>query len=739
MWIATGSIGCAYALWAAINSLRRRRVGIDLIALLALAGALAVEEYLAAGVIAVMIASGRALEEWAAGRANRDLRDLVARAPTFAHRLVGVALETVAVDELSVGDRVLVGTGELVPADGNLLGEGVLDESALTGESLPVERAAGEPVRSGAANAGPPFELTVTAPAAESTYAGVIRLVSEAESSQPGFVRLADRYALLFLAVTLVVSGGAWAVGGPARAVAVLVVATPCPLILAAPIAWVSGLSRSARRGVVTKGGAVLERLARCTTLLVDKTGTLTDGRPALAQVVSAGSIPEDELLRLAASLDQLSPHVLAQGVVQAARRHGYDLVRPDQVEEVPGRGIRGTVAGRGVALGKAEWVGSPAAPAWAKSALRRARLEGSMAMFVAVDGRPAGVLIFDDPIRQDATRTVRALRRSGVERIVMLTGDRREVAETVGAMLGVDEVRAEQSPADKLEAVRLESSRSPVIMVGDGVNDAPALALADVGVAMGARGATASSQVADVVLTVDRLDRLADARFIARRSGHIAWQSVIAGIAMSLVAMGVALAGFLPAVWGALLQEGIDVAVIANALRALRAPSAEVRLDDLENGVATRFQGEHLVIRAVLTRIRHCADQLGNVDPVQAVADVRGVYRLLVEEVIPHESAEQEQLYPIMERLLGGRDPTGPMSRAHLEISHQIRRLGELLDGIGPEGPDEDESSDLRRLLYGLYAVLKLHTAQEEESYLSLRDDSGDPGDVSVSAPSPL
>lgn len=725
LWMAAGATGGGYSLWTTVSSLRAGRVGVDLIALLAVVGALAVGEYLAAGVIGVMVTSGRALENWAAGRARRDLDALLQRAPSYARRYRGGTLENVGVEQLELGDQVLIGTGELLPADGTLQGDAVLDESALTGESLPVERRVGDPVRSGVANAGAPFDMTITASAAESSYAGVVRLVSQAEASQAPFVRLADRYALWFLGLTLAGGAAAWTAGGPARAVAVLVVATPCPLILAAPVAWVAGLARSARRGVVTKGGAVLERLAACTTMLIDKTGTLTSGRPLLADVISAGALPGDEILRLAASLDQLSPHVLAHAVVHAARARGCRLVVPSQVEEVPGRGIRGFVSGRQVALGKAEWVGVSGTPAWVKSARRRARLDGSMTVFVSIDGQPAGVLILDDAIRPDAARTLRALRRSGINRIVMVTGDRPEVAEVVGAVIGVDGVLAERAPAEKLDAVVFEQGRAPTIMVGDGINDAPALALADVGVAMGARGTTASSQAADVVLTVDRLDRLGEARSIARRSRRVAMQSVTAGMAMSLAAMAVAALGWLPALWGAVLQEGIDVAVIANALRALRSQPTEIRLDADDTVLTRRFRAEHQTVRAALDRIRTTADQLGTVDPPEAAVQTAELYRLLVEEVAPHETAEQEVLYPAVARLLGGSDPTGPMSRAHVEIAHHIQRLGQLLEEIGPEGPDGEETAELRRLLYGLYAVLKLHTVQEEESYLSLGEES--------------
>jgi heavy metal translocating P-type ATPase len=720
-WDATGSFGAAYSLWTMVESLRRSRIGVDVIALLALVGALAIGEHLAAAVVSTMLISGRALESWAAGRARHDLQALLQRAPRSAHRYTASGLETVTLSEVLPGDRLMVGSGELVPVDGSLESPAVLDESALTGEPLPVERSAREALRSGVANAGPPFDMRATANATDSTYSGIVRLVQQAEAAQSPFVRLADRYALWFLGLTLAGAGIAWAAGGVTRAVAVLVVATPCPLILAAPVAMVGGLSQSARRGVVVKGGGVLERLASCTTLLFDKTGTLRAGRPEVAAVVVAGDRTVRDVLALAGSLDQLSPHVLAHAVVKAAEDGNLPLVLPEEVEEVAGRGIRGKVDGHAVAIGNASWVGVVGDPQWARAARRRARLDGTLTVFVAVDGEPAGVLVLEDPIRADAARTVRSLRQGGIDRIVMVTGDRREVAEAVGAVIGVDEVAAERSPEEKLDVVREERRRAPTVMVGDGINDAPALALADVGVAMGARGATVSSEAADMVLMVDRLDRLGIARSIAARTRRIAMQSVLAGMGMSLVAMAAAALGWLPAVWGALLQEGIDVAVILNALRALRPVPEPGRLDTEASELARRFGHEHAGIRATTERLRIAADMLGSADPGTALAQVRQVHQMLVEEVVPHEEAEDRQLYPALDRAIGGSNPTAPMSRAHVEILHLVRRLGELLDEVGTQGCDEEDMIELRRLLYGLYAVLRLHTAQEDESYLSL------------------
>ena len=627
----------------------------------------------------------------------------------------------------------MIRPGEVLAVDGMVEADvAVLDESALTGEALPVEHAVADVVRSGTVNAGAAFDLRANTSADESTYAGVVRLVEQAQAGSAPFVRMADRFAGWFLLVSLVIAGAAWAVSGdPVRAVAVLVVATPCPLILAAPVAIVSGLSRAARAGVIIKGGAALEQLARGTVLLLDKTGTLTEGRPTVAEVISAGVISGDDLLRLAASLDQVSPHVLASAIVQAARARGMELDLPTDVDEVPAHGVRGRVGDRSVAVGKASWILSDGPPErWVRNVRRRADLDGALTMFVSIDDLPAGAIVLDDPLRSDAPRTIRALRRSGIDKVIMVTGDRSDVAESVGAVIGVDVVLAERTPEEKVDAVADAGRQGPTIMVGDGINDAPALAMADVGVAIGARGSTASSEAADVVLTVDRLDRLADGITIAVRTQHIARQSVIIGMGLSGVAMVVAALGYLPPVWGALLQEAIDVAVILNALRALSpGRHGDRHLDEEGSELARRFSAEHRELRPELDQLRVVADDLGARDPVDVLDEVRRVHRFLDEDLLPHEQAEDSALYPAVARALGGTDPTGAMSRGHVEIAHQVNRLGRLLDEISVDGPDEDDLIEMRRLLYGLHAILRLHFAQEDEGYLSLAEPAQAPG----------
>ncbi len=588
LWLA-GEPGWADAAWGlgavvvlvpltieTLRSLRHGDVGVDLIALIAIAGALVLGEQLAAAIVALMMAGGAALEAWAAGRAQRELRLLVERAPRVAHREADSGVEEVSVDELRVGDRVVVRAGELVPADGIVEGENaVVDESALTGEPLPVTLRAGAAVRSGTTNAGNAFRVRVSRPAADSAYAAIVRLVRAAQADRARFTRLADRYAVIFLPFTLALGGIAWAVSDdPVRALAVLVVATPCPLILAAPIAFVGGLSRAAREGVIVKGSGVLERLGSAVVVLLDKTGTVTSGNPDIERIVPLGTLAQDELLRLAASLDQLSAHVLAESLVVAAAARGLRLSTPSQVDEEPGRGILGVVEGRRVAVGSEGWLEAHGYDVTDSVRMLEPELgAGRATIFVGVDGTLAGAIVVADKLRPGAVDLARQLHDAGVEHVALVSGDRAEVAREVAASIGIDEVYAEQNPEDKLRVVESARERfaGTVVMVGDGINDAPALALADVGIAMAGAGATVSSETADVVIVVERADRIPFSIRVGRRSLRIARESVIAGLGLSVGAMVVAAFGYLPPVWGALFQEVIDVAVIVNALRALR------------------------------------------------------------------------------------------------------------------------------------------------------------------------
>jgi heavy metal translocating P-type ATPase len=738
LWTASAALASGLALGWVVAAVRHHRSTVDVIALLALGGSLTVGEPLAAAVIAWMLATGRVLEELAQHRAGRELGLLVQRAPRTARRRRGDEVVEVAVGEVVRGDVLVVGPGEVVPVDGHLVGPGVLDESALTGEPLPVEREPGSQLRSGTVNAGSALSMVASAAAADSTYAQLVRLVEQAQANSAPFVRTADRFAVGFVPLTLVLAGASWWLSGDAvRAVAVLVVATPCPLLLAAPIAFMSGLSRAARAGVIVKGGAALERLGAGRVLMFDKTGTLTEGRPHVVDVVAASpsELDAQEVLRLAASLDQVSPHVLAEAIVTAGRARGLALELPEDVQERPGYGVEGLVGGRRVRLGRAGWVLGEVTPTWAAQLRRRARLEGALSVHVAVDGRPAGGILLDDPVRTDAPRMMRALRRAGIVRVVLLTGDRADVAEAVGRIVGVDAVHAEHDPQEKLSVVLTESRNGATIMVGDGVNDAPALAAAGVGVALAARGATASSQAADVVLTVDRVDALATAIGIAHRSIRIARTAVVVGMGLSALAMAAAAAGQLAPTAGAVLQEGIDVVAILIALQAvLPGRGHRVRLTSADTELVRTLHAEHTGVRPLVEQVRAVSDGVG---PGCDVTPVRDLLALLEEQLLPHERAEERLLYPVMARVLGGDDPTGAMSRAHAEIEHQVGRLRRLLGDLPADGPaDPTDVVELQRLLYGLYAVLRLHNAQEDEGMFSLVPDAPPAGRPRAPAP---
>ncbi len=742
LWTVATVMGVVVSTSWMIASLRKGRFSVDVIAVLALIGAIIVGEPFAGAMITVMLVTGRLLETLAQRRARRDLSLLVQRAPRTARRIEGDTAVEVPVAEVRIGDHLIVGPGELVPVDGRLQGAAVLDESSLTGESLPVDRPAGDTVRSGSVNVGAAIDITATAEAASSTYAQIVRLVEQAQADTAPFVRTADRIAVIFVPFTLLLAGAAWWFGGnPTLAVAVLVVATPCPLLLAAPIAIMSGLSRAARSGVVIKGGEALERLAAGRVLLLDKTGTVTLGEPVVIDAVSNHpTIDGNELLRLAAGLDQVSPHVLASSIVKSARSAGLALTLPTEVVEQPGYGIEGQVDGHLVRVGKVAWIVDGTAPGWIDQVKRRAALNSSLTVFVAVDGAPAGALLLEDPVRPDARRMIRALRSAGITRTVLLTGDRADVADTVGRLVGVDTVCANSDPAAKVATVLAESRNAPTIMVGDGVNDAPALAAAGVGVAMAARGATASSEAADVVLIVDRIDRLADAILIARRSRGIALQAAVIGMGLSLLAMVAAALGYLPPAIGALLQEVIDVLAIAAALRAvLPGKRHTVAMSGDDAALTTRMLTEHIAVRPIVERIQFVADGLDST--VDSRTQVLELVAVLDSELLVHEHNEESQLFPVMDRLFGGAEATATLSRTHTEIDLQIGRLRRLLAGLDGAAFKPADLPELRRILYGLYGVLKLHNSQEEESLFSLlaKDDRPAPAEPTGTGPAPL
>jgi len=696
------------------------RFGVDAIALVSMSAAIALGQPLAGAVVALMYSGGNVLEEIAIARAEQNLRALVDRAPREAHRRISDRIEEVPVADVAVGDRLLVRAGEVIPVDGVVdSSTAVIDESALTGEPIPVVKARGAAILSGSLNSGETFELTVTAAAGESTYAGIVRLVTAAQTAKAPFVRLADRYALIFLPVTLVLALAAWLISGDLiRSLAVLVAATPCPLILAAPVAFIAGVAQAARRGILVKGGGPLEALARAHTVLFDKTGTLTVGGARLLSVEVAPGESADEVLMLGASLEQASHHVLAHAIVEAGTARGLGLKVPEQVRESLGSGLSGVIEGRRVAAGSRDMIyGSARVEEWALRAIRRASWRSALIVFVAAEGRTIGALLLADELRADTPRAIRLLREAGVKRMVMVTGDRAATAQAIGAALDLDAVLADRVPSDKVDAVRSEQRLHPTVMVGDGINDAPALASADVGIALGARGASASSEAADVVILADRLDRVGEAIVIAQRARRIAIESIVAGMGLSMLAMLAATFGWLLPVPAAIVQEVIDVAVILNALRAL-TPAHGHAGRSMTAAAGRELHRDHLALLGNLDRLRAIVDALDDVVPENGAGLIAEANILVQEQVVAHERDDEGSVYPRLAGILRERHSLSAMSRAHREILHLARLLARVVEDLPLEKVDRYLVRDAQRIIEAIETLVRMHTAQEEDIY---------------------
>jgi heavy metal translocating P-type ATPase len=567
-WIFSG-YALAIAAWQAVGMVRdilRGHWGLDILAVTAIVATVLVGEYVAALLVVLMLTGGEALEDYANRRAKRELDALLTRAPQLAHRMEGDEIVEIRADEVRPGDVLLVRPSEIVPVDATLRSaEAAVDESSITGESVPVEKVAGDAVLSGSVNGQVAVEVVATATAADSQYQQIVALVTEAAASKAPVVRLADRYAVPFTVFSLALAGVAWWISGdPVRFAEVLVLATPCPLLIAAPVAFIGGMSRAARNGVIVKGGGVLEQLSSARTAVFDKTGTLTYGTPTLVAIRPENGFGEDELLTAVASAEQYSSHVLAISIIAAAHDRGLHLGEAEWAREAATNGVQARVGGREVVVGKFRFVAEHA-----PDAARTPIAPGELAVYVAIDGRFAGALLASDRLRDNARATLERLDALGVHQTMMLTGDAQATADHIAAELGITRVRADCLPGDKVQEVAGIAER-PVIMVGDGVNDAPVLAAADVGIAMGAKGATAASESASAVILVDDISRTAKAVEIGRDTVRIALQSIWLGIIVSVALMIVAAFGVIPATVGALLQEVVDLATILAALRAI-------------------------------------------------------------------------------------------------------------------------------------------------------------------------
>lgn len=548
-----------------IKKLRNGDYGVDLLAITAIVATLAVQEYWAAMVILLMLVGGDSLEDYANHKAHSDLQSLLDKAPQKAHLTVNNGVKDVPVDQLKVADQVIVRPGELIPVDGTVLtGESTVDEAALTGESVPLTKRKGDQVLSGSVNGDDRLTLTVDRTAADSQYQQLVNLIQQAEEKPAHFVRLADRYALPFTIISYIIAGIAWWLSkDPVRFAQVLVVASPCPLILAAPIAFVSGMSRSSADGVVIKTGDIIEKLADAQSAAFDKTGTLTKGSLTVSKVVTEEGINPQTLLQYAASAEQSSGHILARSIVDKAKADNLPLLDPSDMQEVTAKGVIATIDGHEVKIGKLHFV----------TESNQVSAVAKTASYVSVDGHYWGHIELEDEVRPEAAQTIQRLKHYGVREIIMITGDQLSIAQRIAQQVGITKVFADLLPGDKITHFQqLPEDARPSIMVGDGVNDAPVLKAADVGIAMGAHGSTAASESADVVILTDNLEKVADAVGIAERTLRIAKQAVLIGIFVCIGLMLICSTGFVPTIIGALLQEVVDTVCILWGLRARRA-----------------------------------------------------------------------------------------------------------------------------------------------------------------------
>ncbi|MFK4895376.1 heavy metal translocating P-type ATPase [Lactococcus petauri] len=543
-----------------VKTLRKGNYGVDLLAITAIIATLLVGEYWASLIIILMLVGGETLEDYAAGRANRELSALLQKTPDIAHVMQEGKVVDMDLDDVEIGAHLLIKPMEVVPIDGVLLSEAaILDESSVTGETKPNELQQGDEILSGAINGSSSIEIRTSVAASESQFQKIVALVREAEATPANFVRLADRYAVPFTIMAYIIAAVAYFISGdPVRIAEVLVVASPCPLILAAPIAFVSGMSRSSKNGFLIKNGTIIEKLATAKAIFFDKTGTITDGKIEVDTLVPAEGISQEELLNTVYTIEKSSTHILAKAVSSYAESHNVQSLALESLSEVAGLGVTGQINGQLIKIGRASFVGAPEG------------LDFETAFYVSRDGQYIGAVTFSDTLRANAPAVIKDLRQAGFESITMLTGDNARVADKIAAQVGITEVYSSMLPEEKLAKIQA-STIHPTIMVGDGVNDAPALTLADVGISIGTGNNTVASEAADIVLLKNDLSSVTKAVHISRDTLTIAKQSVLIGIIICVILMLIAATGLIPAIIGALFQEVIDVVSILYALRALK------------------------------------------------------------------------------------------------------------------------------------------------------------------------
>lgn len=549
-----------------INTLRGGHFGVDVLAATAIITSVILGQYWAAIVIVLMLIGGESLEKYAERRAKKELTTLLSRRPKEAHLLKGRKVVDIKASDVKPSDKLSILPGEVVPVDAVIVeGTTSIDESSLTGESVPVTKGVGDTILSGSVNLDGVLTVKALHNAAESQYEQIIKLVRNATSGQSPFVRLADRYSIPFTAIAFFIAGAAWFASGEAiRFLEVLVVATPCPLLLGAPIAIISGMSRASKHGIIIKTGTGLEQLADVQTMAFDKTGTLTQGKPVVDKVTIYHGYTKDKVLQAAAALEQSSTHILATAIVEAAQKQKVSYRAAKQVKEVSGHGLSGRIGGSTVLVGHLNLLKD--ADVIIPSTLKLDTVKSTIT-FVAINGELAGAITFKDEVRPESRSMLRRLRKVGIKKFALITGDNEAAAVSVAQDLNIVDVYPDCLPAQKMQAI--EEMTGPVAFVGDGVNDAPVLTTADIGIALGARGSTAASETADVVIMQNDISKVAQSVEIAKRTLFIAKQSVLIGIFISLALMGIFATGKFQPIQGALIQEVVDVIVIVNALRA--------------------------------------------------------------------------------------------------------------------------------------------------------------------------
>lgn len=574
LWLFTLIIGTLPLIYKVSKSLLQKKFGVDLIAIVAIFASFWAGQYLVGVVILLMLSGGEALETYAQARAKKELTQLLSKAPAIAHiKQENNKIIDIKVDQVKIGDILVIKPGEVVPVDG-IVTDGIsnLDEAVITGESLPVEKKIGSMVYSGSINEERALEIRAIKNSQDSKYQIIVQLVKEAQDAEAPVVRLADRYAVFFNVITFALATLTWVIfKDPTRVLAVLVVASPCPLILATPIAMISGISKAASRGIIIKNGTALEKLGEVKGLVFDKTGTLTLGVPEVVEPISTSNLSKDEILRIAVSVDQLSAHIFARSLIQYAQKKSLELDYPNNFEEVFGQGVKAQLKNQTYFFGKLKYINDQKININQEIEKEHElfQQQGKTAVYLSDDKNLLGYVVFADIIRPETKMMFESIREHNISKMVMLTGDKKSVAENIAKSVGITDYQAELSPEQKVEWLKkLQKEYGPMAMVGDGVNDAPALAIASVGIAMASHGATAASETGDIVIMVNNMHRVHDALHIAQSAMKLAKQGIFVGMGFSIILMIFALFGYIAPIFGAIMQEFLDVAVILNALR---------------------------------------------------------------------------------------------------------------------------------------------------------------------------